>query len=190
MFPVWFFAIFATTDPLDYGEVQLETTVKQVPFIHTSVGYALDISDSFSDLHSVVVQSQIRVWRFLSAGLAYQKVFPHLSQPGSRLNALEPSLSVEIPQPRWALLPNIQIQLLNGAWNLFNLFPLKADFMIGGGYGLIQSRSDITAKSKYSGTYFWSLEQRFGFSKHFGLVAQIFGHTGGAFLGGGLSLEF
>lgn len=178
------------TLPPEYELYVEETSPRILPLLTTSVGYAIDLNDSFSDLHSIVGEAQIRVWKYLSTGIFYQHIFPQLSSAGSRLKALEPTLKVSVGQPLWGVFSLTQLQLILGQWNVMNLFPLQADFMIGGGLGMLNRRSDISADAKNSLSYLWSVEQRFRIFNHAGIFVSLFGHTGSSFLSVGANASF
>lgn len=174
-----------------YGEIYVEeTSPRELPLISASTGYALDLNDSFSDLHSIVGEVQVRLWKYLSTGVMYQHVFPQLSSAGSRLKALEPTLSVSVGQLKWGAFSVTQLQFILGEWNIMNLFPLKADFMIGGGAGLVNKRPDTDESGKNSFSYLWLVEQRFRIYRHAGVYVSIFGNTGGSFLSVGANASF
>jgi len=185
-----FLFLTAAEEP-SYGEIFVEdTTSRELPLVSTSVSYALDLNDSFSDLHSLVVEGQMRVWKYLSSGIMYQYVFPQLSSAGSRLKALEPTLSVSVGQLQWAVFSLTQLQFILGEWNVMNVFPLQAELLIGGGTGLTHKRPDTDEDGKNSFSYLWSIEQRFRIIQNAGISASLFGNTGGTFLSVGAHARF
>lgn len=180
--------ISANETRLNYGEVFLEdSTGRELPRFSGSLGYGIDLNDSFSDLHSLVGQGQVRIWKYVSTGLLFQYAFPQLSSAGRRLKDLEPALRVRVPQMKWGFFSVTELQFLLGSWNIMNLFQLHADLMIGGGAGLLNSREDTTASGKNSASYIWIVEQRFRVFENAGLYFSVFGNTGGAFISAGIA---
>lgn len=183
--------VAAPESNLQYGDAYLEDPQsRELPKFSASVGYGIDLNDSFSDLHSLVGSGQFRIWKYLSTGAFVQYAFPQLSSAGSQLKGLEPGLKVEIPQIQWAAFSLTQLSFLLGSWNMMNLFPLRADFMIGGGAGLMNSKSDVNQDSKYSFSYLWTVEQRFRIYEKAGIFFSLFGNTGGTFISVGAHSSF
>jgi hypothetical protein len=175
----------------DYGEIYLEDTSRRDLSNYTfHVGYSLDLSDSFSDMHSLTLKGQRKIWRYISTGLLYQKSFPRVSQAGKQLEALEPTVNVTIPQFLWGLYSLTEVQLIVGEWNMFNTFDLGVELMVGAGGGLSHDRPDTQRSGSYSASYLWSIEQRTRILKNAGLFVSVIGHRGGVFGGSGLVVNF
>jgi len=176
---------------VDYGEIYVQDeSLRTLPRIALHTGYAFDLDDSFNELHSLTLQAQVGVWKYISTGVLYQHVFAQLSDAGKELEALEPSLDVSIPQQTWGLFSLTQFQLINGEWNIMNSFPLRAELLIGGGLGMLRERKDIRGSEQNMISYLWSAEQRFSFYDHYGVFLHFFGQRSAHFLATGLSLKF
>lgn len=189
-------ALTATTPPeTTYGDIYLaETAGYELPFFNLKAGYAADISNSFLDMHSFFIGAQMRVWKYLSAGLLGHLITSDYSTPGKQLRNLEEvDIDAQITRPKWGIFSHSSLQLMLGQWNVMNLFPLKVDLLIGGGVGFIAKELTHGPKT-YEASYLWTVEQELQFIRTEavagGLFVSVFGHTGGVFIGTGLQFGF
>lgn len=182
--------LIAADDPaeLDYGEVFFEETRgRELPKFNLGVAYAAGVSNSFLDLHSVVANGQVRVWRYISTGVLGHFVHSTYSEAGQEVNTLNNSgYIVRYPTPRWGVFSHSQIDLMLGRWNILNLTTIQVDLLVGGGVGLLQKRNDLNGPSHSEVSYLWSAEQRFQVHDLAGFSLGGFGHAGGVFLEAGL----
>ncbi len=182
---LWHSLVAAESPSVDYGEVFVEESApRELPKVAIDANASLDLDDSFSDLKSYTINAQMRVWKYVGTGILFQHYFPSLSNAGRELQNLETSgvFELKIPQPEWGIFWHTQIQLLAGDWNFLNLFPMQADFLVGGGVGSLRQRTDVAGgRSKSEMAYLWSVGQRLRFYKRFGLNASIFGHSAGTY---------
>lgn len=177
--------------PITYGDIFFEETQdREAPRIHLNVGYAQDVTNSFLDLHSIVTEAQVRVWKYFSTGLMGHWMSPAFSAAGSQFRSLRPLFYAEMATPQWGIFSLTQLNLMIGQWNILNWMPLRVDLVVGGGFGYTQIRPDYDSKSEGKFSYLWSVEQRFQFFENAGLFASIFGHRGGLFLGTGINASF
>ncbi len=184
-------SLVSSLEPLSYGEVyRVDTHRRDLPVFLIQTGYAIDLTDSFNDIHVVEGSAQVRLWKYLGLDLLYQRFFPKLSASGRSLRTTEPVLDIQIPQPLWSLFAQPKIQILVGDWNFFNAFPIEVDLLLGGGVGIIKERNDIDQEGKFKVSGLWSVEQRLRLFPHSGLYLRFVGHRSGSFVGGGLSLSF
>lgn len=184
-------SLIFSVEPLSYGEVyRVDTNRRDLPLFLLQTGYAIDLTDSFNDLHTVEASAQIKLWRYLGLAVLYQHFFSKLSSSGRSLRDTEPVLDIQIPQPLWSLFAEPKIQILVGDWNFFNAFPIEVDLLLGGGAGIIRERNDIDQEGKFKISGFWSVEQRLRLFSHSGLYLRFLGHRSGTFVGGGFNFSF
>jgi len=178
--------------PITYGEVYFEETrERQAPFFILKSGYAQAFNNSYLDLHSLVVDAEIRVWKYLSTGVMAQFIHAEFSDAGQELRALSSAgLISQIETPRWGIFSNSSLNFMIGQWNVLNLMPLRVDLILGGGFGVMQKRDDYDGASHSILSYLWSVEQRFLLFESAGVYTHVFGNRGGSFLGAGLHANF
>ncbi len=184
--------LISLEEPVSYGDLYFEDTKdREAPLVHFKVGYSQDISNSFLDLHSIVADAQVRVWRYFSTGALFQWTHSQYSQSGRAFRDLSAvGLVVKVPTQQWALFSHTTVDFMIGQWNVLNMFPLRVDLIVGGGAGAIRSLDDVNGASSWKISYLWSAEQRMMFYKNAGLYVQILGHRAGTHLGAGLHANF
>jgi hypothetical protein len=180
------------TSDLDYGDVYFEESKgRELPLVYFGLGYATGVSNSFLDLHSVMGNAQIRVWKYISTGILGQVIRADYSEAGDQINRLNQSgFVVHYPTPRWGVFSHSQMDLMLGKWNVLNLTAIQVDLLIGGGAGLLQKQNEFEGPSHGEATYLWSIEQRIQFNERFGLSVSGFGHGGGIYFQAGLFSNF
>lgn len=184
-------SIIGSVQPLSYGELyRVDMNRRDLPLVSLQAGYGIDLTDSFSDLHSVEASAQIRLWKYIGAGILYQHFFPKLSSSGQGLKDTEPLLEIDIPQPLWSVFLEPKLQVLVGDWNFFNIIPIEVDLLLGGGVGIMNERNDIDQDGKFKISWLWTLEQRFRLFSNQGLYLRFLGSRSGAFIGSGLTISF
>lgn len=173
---------------LDYGDVFFEESqIRELSLLNLGVGYAAGVSNSFLNLHSIMMNGQVRVWKYLSTGLMGQFVQARLSEAGDEVARLnDAGFIVHYPTPRWGVFSHSQMDFMLGKWNILNLTAIQVDFLIGGGLGLVRKAEDYDGPAKNKLSYLWSIEQRIAFHERAGLSLSGFGHVGGIFLQAGI----